>query len=145
MLPAKEAGEWQEFISSLTNLNNINIERCIVIPNAEVTELHGFCDSSEKAYGAAIYARTVNSAGEVKVKLVASKSRVSPIKQVTIPCLELSSVVLLTKLMQKVKNALKMDITSVSYYSDSTIVLSWMRKESRDLKTFVVNRVAIIQ
>ncbi|KAF8791557.1 hypothetical protein HNY73_006404 [Argiope bruennichi] len=38
-----------------------------------------------------------------------------------------------------------MDITSVSYYSDSTIVLSWMRKESRDLKTFVAIRVAITQ
>ncbi|XP_055931987.1 uncharacterized protein LOC129962268 [Argiope bruennichi] len=77
-------------------------------------------------YGAAIYARTVNLAGEVKVKLIASKSRVSPIKQVTIPRLELCSAVLLTKLMQKVKNALKMDITSVSYCSDSIIVLSWM-------------------
>ncbi|XP_055947045.1 uncharacterized protein LOC129980690 [Argiope bruennichi] len=145
MLPEKEASEWQEFVTSLRNLNDINIERCIVIPNAEVNELHGFCDASEKAHGAAIYARTVDSAGEVKVKLIASKSRVSPIKQVTIPRLELCSAVLLSKLMRKVKNALKMDITSVSYYSDSTIVLSWMRKESRDLKTFVANRVAIIQ
>ncbi|XP_055941831.1 uncharacterized protein LOC129971877 [Argiope bruennichi] len=145
MLPEKEASEWQEFVTSLRNLNDINIERCIVIPNAEVNELHGFCDASEKAYGAAIYARTVDSACEVKVKLIASKSRVSPIKQVTIPRLELCSAVLLTKLMQKVKNALKMDITPVSYYSDSTIVLSWMRKESRDLKTFVANRVATIQ
>ncbi|XP_055944365.1 uncharacterized protein LOC129975327 [Argiope bruennichi] len=145
MLPEKEASEWQEFVTSLRNLNDINIERCIVIPNAEVNELHGFCDASEKAYGAAIYARTVDSAGKVKVKLIASKSRVSPIKQVTIPRLELCSAVLLTKLMQKVKNALKMDITPVSYYSDSTIVLSWMRKESRDLKTFVANRVATIQ
>ncbi|XP_055928115.1 uncharacterized protein LOC129959322 [Argiope bruennichi] len=124
MLPEKEASEWQEFVTSLRNLNDINIERCIVIPNAEVNELHGFCDSSEKAHGAA----TVNSAGDVKVKLIASKSRVSPIKQVTIPRLELCSAVLLTKLMQKVKNALKMDITSLSYYSDSTIVLSWRRK-----------------
>ncbi|XP_055948217.1 uncharacterized protein LOC129981409 [Argiope bruennichi] len=145
MLPEKEASERQQFVTSLRNLNDINIERCIVIPNAEMNELHGFCASSEKAYGAAIYAKTVDSAGEVKVKLSASKSRVSPIKQVTIPRLELCSAVLLTKLMQKVKNALKMDITSVSYYSDSTIVLSWMRKESRDLKTFVANRVATIQ
>ncbi|GBM91417.1 hypothetical protein AVEN_66095-1, partial [Araneus ventricosus] len=84
-LPEKEACEWQEFVKSLMNLNDMNIERCIVIQSAVVTELHGFCDASEKAYGAAIYARTVTAAGEVKVKLVASKSRVSPIKQVTIP------------------------------------------------------------
>ncbi|GBN07343.1 hypothetical protein AVEN_96605-1 [Araneus ventricosus] len=134
-LPEKEACEWQEFVKSLMNLNDINIERCIVIQSAVVTELHGFCDASEKAYGAAIYARTVTAAGEVKVKLVASKSRVSPIKQVTIPRLELCSAVLLTKLMDKVQRALKMDITSVFYWSDSTIVISWMKKESRDLKT----------
>ncbi|GBM45351.1 hypothetical protein AVEN_172970-1 [Araneus ventricosus] len=145
MLPEKEACEWQEFVKSLINLNDINIERCIVIQSAVVTELHGFCDASEKAYGAAIYARTVTAAGEVKVKLVASKSRVSPIKQVTIPRLELCSAVLLTKLMDKVQRALKMDITSVFYWSDSTIVISWMKKESRDLKTFVANRVVFIQ
>ncbi|GBO18825.1 hypothetical protein AVEN_175441-1 [Araneus ventricosus] len=78
-LPEKEACEWQEFVKSLMNLYDINIERCIVIQSAVVTELHGFCDASEKAYGAAIYARTVTAIGEVKVKLVASKSRVSPI------------------------------------------------------------------
>ncbi|KAF8770994.1 hypothetical protein HNY73_018458 [Argiope bruennichi] len=64
--PRKKLMKWQEFVTSFTNLNDINIERCTVIPNTEVTELHGFYDSSEKAYGAAIYARTVNSAGEVK-------------------------------------------------------------------------------
>ncbi|GBN43911.1 hypothetical protein AVEN_156214-1 [Araneus ventricosus] len=38
-----------------------------------------------------------------------------------------------------------MDITSVFYWTDSMIVISWMEKESRDLKTFVANRVVIIQ
>ncbi|GFS87221.1 integrase_H2C2 domain-containing protein [Trichonephila clavipes] len=112
-LPEKEASEWKEFVRSLVALNGINIERCIVLPNAEVIELHGFCDASERAYGAAIYARSINPDGEIKVKLVASKSRVSPVKQVTMPRLELCSAVLLAKLMHKVKRALRMDITSV--------------------------------
>lgn len=144
-LPEKEACEWREFVRSLRILNDINIERCIVIQNAEITQLHGFSDASENAYGAVIYARSVTSEGEVKVKLIASKSRVSPIKQVTIPRLELCSAVLLTKLMRKVRTALKMDITEVFYWTDSTIVLSWMNKESIELKTFVANRVVIIQ
>ncbi|GFV12101.1 integrase catalytic domain-containing protein [Trichonephila clavipes] len=144
-LPEKEASEWKEFVRSLVALNGINIERCIVIPNAEVIELHGFCDASERAYGAAIYARSINPDGEIKVKLVASKSRVSPVKQVTMPRLELCSAVLLAKLMHKVKRALRMDITSVFFWTDSTIVLSWMKNESRNLKTFVANRVVIIQ
>ncbi|GFX53013.1 integrase catalytic domain-containing protein [Trichonephila clavipes] len=144
-LPEKEASEWKEFVRSLVALNGINIERCIVIPNAEVIELHGFCDASERAYGAAIYTRSINPDGEIKVKLVASKSRVSPVKQVTMPRLELCSAVLLAKLMHKVKRALRMDITSVFFWTDSTIVLSWMKNESRNLKTFVANRVVIIQ
>ena len=144
-LPEKEASEWGDFGQSLIILNNINIERCIVLQNTEVIELHGFTDVSEKTCGAAIYARSVTAAGEVKVKLVTSKSRVSPIKRVTIPRLELNSAVLLTKLMHKVQTAVKMDITAVFYWTDSTIVLAWMNKESRDLKTFVANRVVIIQ
>ncbi|GFW53903.1 integrase catalytic domain-containing protein [Trichonephila clavipes] len=144
-LPEKEASEWKEFVRSLVALNGINIERCIVIPNAEVIELHGFCDASERAYGAAIYARSINLDGEIKVKLVTSKSLVSPIKQVTMPRLELCSAVLLAKLMHKVKRALRMDITSVFFWTDSTIVLSWMKNESRNLKTVIANRVVIIQ
>ncbi|GFY29738.1 integrase catalytic domain-containing protein [Trichonephila clavipes] len=143
-LPEKEASEWKEFVRSLVALNGINIERCIVIPNAEVIELHGFCDASERAYGAAIYARSINPDGEIKVKLVASKSRVSPVKQVTMPRLELCSAVLLAKLMHKVKRALRMDITSVflDRFHNSAIV---DENESRNLKTFVANRVVIIQ
>ncbi|GFU15058.1 integrase catalytic domain-containing protein [Trichonephila clavipes] len=111
-LPEKEASEWKEFVRSLVALNGINIERCIVIPNAEVIELHGFCDASERAYGAAIYARSINPDGEIKVKLVASKSRVSPVKQ------------------------------SLDRFHNSAIV---DENESRNLKTFVANRVVIIQ
>ncbi|GFY06038.1 integrase_H2C2 domain-containing protein [Trichonephila clavipes] len=123
-LPEKEASEWKEFVRSLVALNGINIERCIVIPNTEVIELHGFCDASEKAYGRAIYDKSINPDREIKVQLVASKSRLSPIKQVTMPLLEFSAF-LLAKLMHKGKRAFKMDIISVFFWTDSTIVLKW--------------------
>ena len=70
-------------------LNDINIEWCIVLQNAEVIELHGFSNVSEKAYGAAIYARSVTAEGDVK--LVTSRSRVSSIKRATKSRLEFSS------------------------------------------------------
>ena len=99
-----------------------------MLQNAEVIELHGFSDASEKAYRAAFYARSVTAAGKVKVKLVTSKTCVSPIKRVTIPRLQLNSAVLLTKSMHKVQTAVKMDVTTVFYWTDLTIVLSWMNK-----------------
>ncbi|GFW76139.1 integrase catalytic domain-containing protein [Trichonephila clavipes] len=143
-LPFKEEKEWRRFIDSLKAVNNISIDRCIVIHRAESIELHAFSDASEKAYGSSIYLKSISALGEVKVCLVTSKSRVSPLKQISIPRLELCGAVLAAKLMKKVKEALNLQITAVYFWSDSTIVISWIHRESRELKTFVANRVSKI-
>ncbi|GFW66233.1 integrase_H2C2 domain-containing protein [Trichonephila clavipes] len=119
-LPFKEEKEWRRFIDSLEAVNNIAIDRCIVIHRAESIELHAFSDTSEKAYGSTIYLKSISALGEVKVCLVTSKSRVSPLKQISIPRLELCGAVFATKLMKKI------------------------HRESRELKTFVANRVSKI-
>ena len=144
-LPEKEAKQWQTFIASLPAINNIKVDRCIITESATTVELHGFCDASEAAYGAVIYCKSKSTSGEVSIQLVASKSRVSPLKKQTIPRLELSAAVLLAKLLNRVVTALKLEISSVLLWSDSMIVLSWLRKEPFKLKTFVSNRVAKIQ
>ncbi|GFT64082.1 integrase catalytic domain-containing protein [Trichonephila clavipes] len=100
-LPFKEQKEWRRFIDSLKAVNNISIDRCIVIHRAESIELHAFSDASEKAYGSSIYLKSISALGEVKVCLVTSKSRVSPLKQISIPRLELCGAVLAAKLMKK--------------------------------------------
>ncbi|GFS62792.1 DUF1758 domain-containing protein [Trichonephila clavipes] len=84
-LPFKEEKEQRRFIDSLQAVNNISIDRCIVIHRAESIELHAFSDASEKAYGSSIYLKSISALGEVKVCLVTSKSRVSPLKQISIP------------------------------------------------------------
>ena len=52
-------------------------------------ELHRFSDASEHAYAAVIYLRTVCVDGAVSINLIASKTKVSPIKKQLIPRLEL--------------------------------------------------------
>ncbi|GFW18327.1 integrase_H2C2 domain-containing protein [Trichonephila clavipes] len=143
-LPFKEEKEWRRFIDSLKVVNNISIDRCIVIHREESIELHAFSDASEKVYGSSIYLKSISALGEVKVCLVTSKSRVSPLKQISIPRLELCGAVLAAKLMKNVKEALNLQITAVHFWSDSTIVISWIHRESRELKTFVANRVSKI-
>ncbi|GFW58225.1 uncharacterized protein TNCV_2633991 [Trichonephila clavipes] len=66
-LPFKEEKEWRRFIDSLEAVNNIAIDRCIVIHRAESIELHAFSDASEKAYGSSIYLKSISALGEVKI------------------------------------------------------------------------------
>ena len=54
-VPAKVRNAWVEFKNQLPLLNNVRYARCIVIPNTIETQIHGFCDVSEKGYGACIY------------------------------------------------------------------------------------------
>ncbi|GBM52386.1 hypothetical protein AVEN_160107-1 [Araneus ventricosus] len=73
------------------------------------------------------------------------KSRVTTLKSVTIPRLDLAACLLLAQLTRKVLNALKLKIDQVLLWTDSTIALSWIDTPADLLKTFVNNRVAQIQ
>ncbi|GFS58718.1 uncharacterized protein TNCV_4518521 [Trichonephila clavipes] len=144
-LPSERAKEWHRFLEDFNSVRSICIGRCIVHPQATRVELHGFADASEKCYGAVLYCRSQSPDVATTVKLVTSKSRVAPVKSVTIPRLELCAAVLLAKLMKRVETALQMKTPPVYLWSDSTIVLAWIQKEPNLLKTFVANRVATIQ
>ncbi|GFW57138.1 integrase catalytic domain-containing protein [Trichonephila clavipes] len=111
----------------------------------QVIEIHGFADASERCYGAAVYCKSKNLKSETLVRLITRKSRVAPIKSPTIPRLELCAAVLLAKLVKRVVAALQLETAELYLWSDSMIVLAWLRKEPMDLKTFVQNRVAKIQ
>ncbi|GFX38658.1 integrase catalytic domain-containing protein [Trichonephila clavipes] len=112
LLPDTINREWRQFVESLQVVNDININRCIVVEQPEVIELHGFSDASQSAYGAVVYCKSITSDRKMLVHLIASKSRVAPTKQTTIPRLELCAAVLLAKLVHRVKQALKLNVTN---------------------------------
>ncbi|GBL73746.1 hypothetical protein AVEN_230726-1 [Araneus ventricosus] len=138
------AQEWPSFIASLSYVKDIKIPRIVLRPNPKEIILHGFSDASEKAYGEVIYLQSVCDSSDNNTFLLCSKSRVAPIKSVTIPRLELAACLLLAQLTRKVLNALKLKIDQVLLQTDSTIALSWI-DTPHPLKTFVSNRVAQIQ
>lgn len=144
-LPVVEQEEWQEFLFALPSIDNLKIPRCIVGQQTTTIEIHGFCDASENCFGAVVYCKSISANGEVFVALIASKSRVAPLKSLTIPRLELCAAVLLSKLVKKIIIALKFPDASTYLWSDSMIVLCWLQKEPSTLKTFVSHRVATIQ
>lgn len=137
---------WQNMYDRLPMIDNIRISRRILAdgPLTDI-QLHGFCDASEKAYGSCIYIRSTNEQGSTTVKLLCSKSRVSPLKKLSLPRLELCGALLLARLYKRMVKALNLKISNVYLWTDSTIVLAWLSAPSTRWKTFVGNRVSEIQ
>ena len=146
LLPQPIHHEWLQWRSELHVLTDRNIPRCYYPKHANVTavELHGFCDASEDAYAGVVYFCAQDECGNVHVSLVISKTKVAPIKRLTIPRLELCGAKLLSQLLHHTQQALSIPTSSVFAWTDSTIVLSWLNGNPRRLKTFVGNRVSHI-
>ena len=96
-------------------------------------ELHGFCDSSNAAYAATFFVRVVTPVGVV-VNLLSAKSKVAPLKAVTLPRLELLAYLLLSKLVVSVRKAVEveLEIGSVMLWSDLEIALYWIRRLKKE-------------
>lgn len=144
-VPAHIRIEWNQFWSKIDNLESIKIPRWLGICHGANLQLHGFADSSIQAYGCCVLLRVIHPNGKITCQLIASKSRVAPLKQVTIPRLELAAAELLSQLMHSVRQA--MEITDIPYYlwTDNTIALHWINKPVHMLKLYVANRVKKIQ
>lgn len=135
---------WNKHAKELIQIQNLRIPRWI--GNTQV-QLIGFCDASEKAFGAVIYCRSLND-GSPMIRLLTGKSRVSPVTNpITLPRLELMGALLMAELFEKVFDALKTNVTqaSVLAYCDSKIALAWIQGDAERWKTFVANRVLKIQ
>ncbi|XP_018378079.1 PREDICTED: uncharacterized protein LOC108770842 [Trachymyrmex cornetzi] len=89
---------WLEFARQWESLGQIYFERRLLIAGYHDIELHGFCDASAVGYGACIYVRSRDESGNVLVRLLCAKSRVAPLKTLTIPRLELCGALILAQL-----------------------------------------------
>ncbi|XP_055615114.1 uncharacterized protein LOC129761420 [Toxorhynchites rutilus septentrionalis] len=130
--------------SNLPKVSAFRVQRYAFLPRAKV-QLHTFTDASEDAYGACVYARCENPKGNVRVQLLAAKSRVAPLKRLSIARLELCAAVLGAHLYDHVKQALDLQIESSHFWTDSTVTLQWLKSPPNVWKTFVANRVAEVQ
>ncbi|XP_066256304.1 uncharacterized protein [Euwallacea similis] len=144
-VPAHLHTAWVKFRSELPSLNKINIYRHIACLDAVRHELHGFSDASEAAYGSAVYVRSVDRNGDIAVRLLCAKSKVSPLKSLTVPRLELCGVLVMARLMSKIRASARLQFDRCVCWSDSSIVLSWLKMSPSSLKIFVSSRVSEIQ
>lgn len=148
-LPLDLTKKWQQWCSELPQLHQLSIPRWyqthIPRQDGQVLRLHVFCDSSERAYSAVAYLQGETKEGEVTASLVASKSRVAPLKRMTLPRLELMGAVIAARLGNTLMKALQLDKTQLRLWTDSMIVLHWICGSAHKWKQFVANRVTEIQ
>ena len=93
-IPSSYLSRWRVLLSSVPKLSEFSVDRCSKPPDFEriVTSLiHHFCDASQAAYGAVSYLRLVYQDGRIYCSLLVGKSRLTPLKQMTIPRLELAA------------------------------------------------------
>ena len=134
--------KWKKLLSSLSGPELIVIPRCYFPSHPQSIKLIGFCDASQRAYAAVTYLRMETP--QVLVRIVAAKTRVCPVKGMTIPRLELLSALLLSRLISSVHNALKVDLTLPDdpiCFTDSKVALHWIKGQTQEWKQFVNNRV----
>lgn len=107
-LPEDLQAKWRIWTEQLSLITLHPIPRHYGDPGKEVVaqQLHGFSDASTLAYGGAVYIRTFYADTDVVVSLVSSKTKVAPMKKLTIPRLELCGALLLSQLLDSVANDL---------------------------------------
>ncbi|XP_075151078.1 uncharacterized protein LOC142225184 [Haematobia irritans] len=134
---------WRNFVKNSPIINTISVPRWIRFSPSSAVEIHGFCDASGSAYAATLYIR-VEIGNQVDTFLLAAKTRVAPIKKISLPRLELCGAVMLSKLANAIIPNLQIAQFTTHFWTDSTIVLAWLRKPPCSWSTFVGNRVSEI-
>lgn len=144
-LPDELLEQWNKMWKDIINLEKFKIDRWIGTGGKSKIQIHGFADSSTAAMAAVIYVRVEQPDGKISCNLVTSKTKVAPLKTVTVPRLELSAAELLARLLVEVKKSMEWSDLEYTLWTDSSITIHWIRKEPHELKVYVANRVASIQ
>lgn len=145
-LPDKLCKEFKEWCLEVKELLNLHIPRKYFLNNnitkfAEL-ELFVFCDASMKGYGTVSYFRDPKS---LNTAFILSKSRVSPLKKLSLPRLELMAALIASRMASYLTKLFGIIQQNTYCFSDSQIVLHWIKGSANKWKPFVANRVQEIQ
>ncbi|XP_014209356.1 uncharacterized protein LOC106640009 [Copidosoma floridanum] len=131
---------WLTFNQHLRGVEDLSIPRWPGILLNQIWHLHGFYDASKRAYAAAIYSDSLGG----QSTLLLAKTKVASIKRITIPRLELCGAMLLLKLAKHLVHSLSSKPESVFLWTDSQIIIEWLKKHPSHWPTFVANSTSMI-
>ena len=142
-LPENLVPIWSSIYSDLKKVESISVSRWLNSQTKSRMELHGFSDASTKALSAAIYLRVIQD-GKSTASIVAAKTKVAPVKTLTVPRFKLCASLLLAKLASHIVKALHLEIYPLHLWTDSKVALTWIKSSPHLWQTFVSHRIAEI-
>ncbi|KAK3727738.1 hypothetical protein QZH41_005197 [Actinostola sp. cb2023] len=140
--------QWGKWRNELHLLEEMAVQRCYKpdgFKDLKSTDLHHFSDASLEGYGQCSYLRLVDVTERVHCSLVMGKSRVTPLKPVTIPRLELTAALVSVKASETLGQELEYDVSSETFWTDSKVVKGYIQNDARRFHTYVANRVQQIR
>ncbi|KAK3100574.1 hypothetical protein FSP39_022032 [Pinctada imbricata] len=133
---------WVKWTNLLDELGTLRIPR-MFLPSSFSTlqnpDIIVYSDASEKAIAAAAYVKVENQLG-----FIMGKSKLAPQSGHSIPRLELCGAVLATEIGEFISEHLDIPLSWIKYYTDSKVVLGYIRNKTRRFHTYVSNRVSCI-
>ncbi|XP_074629594.1 uncharacterized protein LOC141887235 [Acropora palmata] len=137
-LPCNVQQKWIQLFTKMKEVDGIGFTRCMVPPETDkLPSLCVFADASQEAFGACAYIRQKTEQNTYEVTFVAAKSRVAPLKQLTIPRLELQAAVLASRLAKSILDESRIQFESVKFLTDSiiTVCLVEGRGDSKQVRS----------
>ena len=143
-LPPLQAEHWGKWLKSSFNIKQVHVPRCYNNLNKNVVayEVHMYSDASELAYGAIAYLNLVFTDGASTLSFLMGKSRLAPVKTVSLPRLELNAAVVAIRIAQVIKKEMSLPLNTFKYWTDSTLTPQYITNKSHRFKVYVANRVA---
>ncbi|XP_014216735.1 uncharacterized protein LOC106645399 [Copidosoma floridanum] len=140
-VPESLQDRWLQFKAELPNISLIRIPRWLNTTEKEEWHLHGFADASQRAYAAAVYSVVPGR----QPMLLLAKTKVAPTKVQSLPRLELCAATLLARLINHLLESLLKPPVNIHAWSDSRVVLEWLKSHPSRWQTFVANRTSEIK
>ena len=147
-VPEMYSNRWNEWLAGLKQLEQIQINRCfkpMEFGDVISRQLHIFSDASTLGYGAVAYMRMVDVNGNIHCTFMMGKARLAPLKNTTIPRLELTAATVAVRLGCLIQQELDLKLNRVHYHTDSTTVLHYIFSDVKRFPVFVANRVQLIR
>ncbi|XP_063878734.1 uncharacterized protein LOC135110395 [Scylla paramamosain] len=140
--------KWIKWKDELHKLDQLKVPRCYKpddFGEVEKVELHHFSDACQEGYGQCSYIRLISKTGQIHCALVMAKSRVTPLKTMTIPRLELAAAVVSVRIHKLLKGELEYNNVEEVFWTDSKVVLGYIANEAKRFHVYVANRVETIR